>query len=116
MNTIFFRLLDGVNRPSRLSDSVEELRENGPDPSTSKRPSPTSPSMVGVGKAANSLCSGLAARERSFCSIPLTAFPNTIAMRLPLPPAPAARNKTLEDGAPRAPVREVAHGDSAVTG
>lgn len=28
-DTIFFRLLDGVNRPSRLSDAVEELREGG---------------------------------------------------------------------------------------
>jgi hypothetical protein len=28
-DTIFFRLLDGVNRPSRLSDAIEELREDG---------------------------------------------------------------------------------------
>ncbi len=28
-DTIFFRLLDGVNRPSRLSDAVEGLREDG---------------------------------------------------------------------------------------
>ncbi len=28
-DTIFFRLLDGVNRPSRLSDAVEALRGNG---------------------------------------------------------------------------------------
>lgn len=28
-DTIFFRLLDGVNRPSRLSDAIEELREGG---------------------------------------------------------------------------------------
>ena len=30
-DTIFFRLLDGVNRPSRLSDAIEELREGGRD-------------------------------------------------------------------------------------
>lgn len=29
MDTIFFRLLDGVNRPSRLSGAIEELREGG---------------------------------------------------------------------------------------
>lgn len=28
-DTIFFRLLEGVNRPSRLSESVEALREGG---------------------------------------------------------------------------------------
>jgi hypothetical protein len=28
-DTIFFRLLDGVNRPSRLSGAIEELREGG---------------------------------------------------------------------------------------
>lgn len=29
MDTIFFRLLDGLNRPSRLSDAVLQLREGG---------------------------------------------------------------------------------------
>ncbi len=29
MDTVFFRLLDGVNRPSRLSNAIEELREGG---------------------------------------------------------------------------------------
>jgi hypothetical protein len=28
-DTTFFRLLDGVNRPSRLASAVEELREGG---------------------------------------------------------------------------------------
>jgi len=28
-DTIFFRLLDGVNRPSRLSDAIEELHKGG---------------------------------------------------------------------------------------
>jgi hypothetical protein len=28
-DTVFFRLLDGVNRPTRLATAVEELRENG---------------------------------------------------------------------------------------
>jgi hypothetical protein len=26
-DTLFFRLLDGVNKPSRLSDAIEELRD-----------------------------------------------------------------------------------------
>ena len=29
MDTIFFRLLDGVSRPARLSGAIEELREGG---------------------------------------------------------------------------------------
>jgi hypothetical protein len=41
-DTIFFRLLDGVNRPSRLSGAIEELREGGGETSDVHQANPDS--------------------------------------------------------------------------